>query len=407
MIKTLISVDLSKSPTEQPTPLHNRWHPDIPAVATVNPGDSFRVECLDWTGGQIKNNDNARDIQDVDLSQVHYLSGPIAVTGAEPGDLLVVDIIDLGPLPGHEWGYTGIFAKQNGGGFLVDYFPDAHKAIWDLKDGYASSRHIPGVTFLGMSHPGTIGVAPSHEMLKVWNKREAELINSAPNRVPPYGWLPEERGALAGSLTGAAAQRVAKEGARTVPGRENGGNTDVVTKTRSSRLYFPVQVKDALLSIGDLHYSQGDGEISFCGGIEMAGWISLKVDIIKQGARMYELNQGIFRKDKHAAPQYPEYLAFEGISVDAAGKQHYLDATIAYQQACLHAINYLKKFGYTGEQIYTLLSAAPVEGRINGIVDAPNAFVSLAVPTGIFDFDIQPNKNGPVSAKRGQICCVK
>ena len=39
--------------------LHNRWHPDIPMVATVNPGDEFRVECVDWTGGQIKNDDSA------------------------------------------------------------------------------------------------------------------------------------------------------------------------------------------------------------------------------------------------------------------------------------------------------------------------------------------------------------
>lgn len=54
MPKTLIKVDLNKKPHEQPYPLHNRWHPDIPAVATVKPGDVFRVECLDWTGGQIK-----------------------------------------------------------------------------------------------------------------------------------------------------------------------------------------------------------------------------------------------------------------------------------------------------------------------------------------------------------------
>ena len=60
------------------------------------PGDEFRVECYDWTGGQIKNDDSANDIRDVDLSKVHYLSGPFGVEGAEPGDLLVVDINDIG-----------------------------------------------------------------------------------------------------------------------------------------------------------------------------------------------------------------------------------------------------------------------------------------------------------------------
>jgi formamidase len=90
-------------------PLHNRWHPDIPAVKSVKQGQVFRVECIDWTGGQIKNDDNPEDIAKVDLNRVHYLSGPIEVEGAEPGDFLEVDILDLGALAGSEWGFTGIF----------------------------------------------------------------------------------------------------------------------------------------------------------------------------------------------------------------------------------------------------------------------------------------------------------
>jgi formamidase len=68
---------------------------------------------------------------------------------------------------------------------------------------------------------------------------------------------------------------------------------------------------------------------------------------------------------------------------------------IAYRRACLNAIEYLKKFGYTGEQAYVILGTAPVEGRISGIVDIPNACCTLAIPTEIFDFDIRPNGNGP------------
>ncbi|MFQ5999081.1 MAG: acetamidase/formamidase family protein, partial [Candidatus Bathyarchaeia archaeon] len=74
MPKTIIPVDITKSPNAQPTPLHNRWHPDIPPVTEVSPGQVFRVECLDWTGGQIKDDDSANDIRDVDLTKVHYLS---------------------------------------------------------------------------------------------------------------------------------------------------------------------------------------------------------------------------------------------------------------------------------------------------------------------------------------------
>lgn len=107
MPKKLISVDPKVAPWEQETPLHNRWHPDIPPVAKVSGGEVFRVECVDWTGGQIKNSDTSDDVKNVDLSQVHYLSGPIAVEGAEVGDLLKVDILNLGPLDGDEWGFTG------------------------------------------------------------------------------------------------------------------------------------------------------------------------------------------------------------------------------------------------------------------------------------------------------------
>jgi formamidase len=79
-----------------------------------------------------------------------------------------------------------------------------------------------------------------------------------------------------------------------------------------------------------------------------------------------------------------------------------MDATIAYRNACLNAIEYLKKFGYSGEQAYLLLGSAPIEGRISGIVDIPNACCTLYLPTAIFDFDIRPGAAGPQSANRGR-----
>ena len=95
MPETLIKVDLTQSAYDNDM-VHNRWHPDIPMVATVKPGADFIVETYDWTGGFIKNNDSADDVRDIDLSIVHFLSGPIGVEGAEPGDLLIVDILDVG-----------------------------------------------------------------------------------------------------------------------------------------------------------------------------------------------------------------------------------------------------------------------------------------------------------------------
>ncbi|MGL1797782.1 acetamidase/formamidase family protein, partial [Vibrio parahaemolyticus] len=81
-------------------------------------------------------------------------------------------------------GFNGFFSKQNGGGFLTDHFPLAQKSIWDIKGLYTSSRHVPGVNFAGLIHPGLIGCLPDPKMLETWNKREAELISTNPTRVP-------------------------------------------------------------------------------------------------------------------------------------------------------------------------------------------------------------------------------
>ena len=411
MPEVVFSVDQSKSMADQAVPGHNRWHPDIPPASSVRPGTDFRVECREWTDAQIGNNDSANDVRDVDLTRAHMLSGPVAVEGAEPGDLLAVEILDLGPCqppqehgdaPGQGWGYTGIFAKINGGGFLTDHYPDAHKAIWDFRGQEATSRHIPGVSYTGITHPGLFGTAPSADLLAEWNRREQALIDTDPERVPPLALPPLEDQTLAGTLSGGELAKVAREGARTVPARENGGNHDIKNFTRGSKVYYPVHVPGANLSGGDLHFSQGDGEITFCGAIEMGGFIDFGVDLIKDGMNRYGIHTNPVFMPGRVEPRYTEFLSFIGISVDEGGTNHYLDATIAYRRACLNAIEYLKKFGYTGDQAYLLLGSAPIEGRISGIVDIPNACCSLYLPTAMFDFDIRPTKDGPTEAARGE-----
>lgn len=393
-MKTLIKIDLNSPPEEQDV-LHNRWHPDIPMVAMVNPGDEFRVECVDWTGGQISNDDSAADIKDVDLTKVHYLSGPIGIKGAEPGDLLVVDILDVGVLDESDWGFTGLFAKENGGGFLTEHYPEARKACWDFHGVKTSSRHIPNVEFAGIMHPGLIGCLPSQKLLDEWNKRESALFATDPERTPPLCALPYADTAHMGRMTPDAASEAAKEAARTVPPREHGGNCDIKDLTRGSKVYFPVYVKDGGLSMGDIHFSQGDGEITFCGAIEMAGYLDIRVSLIKAGVQKYGIINPIFEPSP-IKPEYKEHLIFEGISVDeTTGEQKYLDVHVAYRRACLNAIEYMKKFGYTGEQAYAILGTAPVQGHISGIVDIPNACATLYLPTEIFDFDIKPNADGP------------
>ena len=82
--------------------------------------------------------------------------------------------------------------------------------------------------FAGISHPGLIGTAPSPELLAEWNRREGELISAHVNSIPAVAFPPNPVGAYVGqNLPKATFEKVAKEGARTVPGREHGGNCDV------------------------------------------------------------------------------------------------------------------------------------------------------------------------------------
>jgi formamidase len=399
----LFPLDSTKKFTEQQITGHNRWHPDIPAAVTVKPGDTFRAHCREWFDGAIHNDDSAEDILNAPLKGVHCLSGPFAIEGAEPGDLLIVDILDVGPIPqedsgplaGQGWGYTGIFAKRNGGGFLTEQFPDAYKAIWDFSGQRTTSRHVPRVQYTGIVHPGLMGTAPSAELLATWNAREGALIATDPHRVPPLALPPEPEDAILGSLTGDAFTRVAAEAARTAPPRENGGNQDIKNLTKGSRVFYPVFVPGANLSFGDLHFSQGDGEITFCGAIEMGGFMDLHVDLIKGGMHTYGVHENAIFMPGNTDPQYSEWIAFSGTSVTLSGEQKYLDSDLAYQRACLHAIDYLTNFGYSPEQAYLLLGSAPIEGRLSGVVDIPNSCATVYIPTAIFDFPVTPSAAGP------------
>ncbi|KAL5988182.1 hypothetical protein ACLOJK_035945 [Asimina triloba] len=313
--------------------------------------------------------------------QVHSLSWPINVVDkdgipAMPGDLLSVEICNLGLLPGHEWGYTATFDGENGGRFLTDHFPRATKAIWYFEEIYAYSPQIPGVRFPGLTHPGIIGTAPLTELLEIWNTRERESEETGHGSLKlgevlhqrPLANFPKTEGCHLGLIKKATPEweKIRKEAARTIPGRENGGNCDIKNLSRAN------------FSTGDMHFSQGDGEVSFYGAIEFMRMVAHLIHwtphtfffsiwpygccndsehhessggmeyLTPMGATPLHVNP-IFEIGP-VEPRFSEWLVFEGISVDGNGKQHYLDATVAYKRAVLSAIDYLSKFGYSKEQ---------------------------------------------------------
>src|SRR6185437_5943477 len=117
----------------------------------------------------------------------------------------------------------------------------------------------------------------------------------------PLATAPNAETALMGQMTGRKAQAAAKDAWRTVPPREHGGNCDIKNLSRGSRVYFLV-------------YMKGAGEITFCGAIEMAGYLDIGVDLIKDGIAKYGIINPVFQPSP-IEPRYSEYLVFEGISV--------------------------------------------------------------------------------------------
>jgi formamidase len=103
---------------------------------------------------------------------------------------------------------------------------------------------------------------------------------------------------------------------------EHGGNCDIKNLSRGSKVYLPIHVKGAKFSVGDLHFSQGDGEISFCGAIEMAGVITINFKVMKNGMADLGMKSPLYLPgpvEPHYGPG--RYLTFEGFSVDEHGKQ--------------------------------------------------------------------------------------
>src|SRR5262249_56747556 len=120
-----IGIDGTKPLAAEPGTGHNRWHPDIPPVIRCDPGDEVILETRDAFDGQFGRNPPLHVVAKPNLDVVHPLTGPVYVNGAEPGDLLDVEILDIEP---DTYGYT---VEVPGFGFLRDEFPEPFKVAWD------------------------------------------------------------------------------------------------------------------------------------------------------------------------------------------------------------------------------------------------------------------------------------
>ena len=79
---------------------HLAWDPAIPPVATVSSGEVAEFDCVDASNGQLTATSTLADLEGLDFSRVDQVNGPVEVAGAEPGDTLQVDILELAPADG-------------------------------------------------------------------------------------------------------------------------------------------------------------------------------------------------------------------------------------------------------------------------------------------------------------------
>jgi formamidase len=358
-----LEVDTGVGLVHAPERGHNRWHPAIPPVLTIEPGEQVSFDLRDGLDVQIRPDSGVQDVLDLDVNRGHPMTGPVAIAGAEPGDLLDVEILDIAPA---DWGYTIVLP---GLGLLGHRFDEPFVVSWDLRGGVARSKDLPGVAVPGAPFLGVIGVAPSAQRVAEFAAREQALLDTG-----VLVMAPDARSAVPSE--GVAAT----EGLRTVPPRENGGNMDVKQLTAGATVTFAVEVPGALFSVGDPHFAQGDGES--CGvAIEMAATCTLRFGLRKAADVAWRPRCPVF---EFTDPAGERCFATTGVCVDFDGTNRFLDVEMAARNALDEMVDYLvAERGLTANQAYVLVSVA-ADLKISEIVDVPNALVSATLPLSVF-----------------------
>ena len=296
------------------------WDNAIPARLTIDPGDTVVFRTRDAADYFYKKSSTHADVMARGPFRGHPLTGPVAVRGAEPGDVLAVDVLAM--KPALDFGFTNI---RPGRGLLPESdFGKPFLQIWDVSDG----------KFARM------------------DKRVAVPLEPFP---------------------GVAGTQLAEPGQHsTMPPRKNGGNMDIKQLTIGTTLYLPVWVPGALFCVGDGHGAQGDGEVCIT-AVEMAAEVTLKFDL--QKARNYAEPQFRMR-----GPVAPGTNTAGWYATTANGP----DLFASSQQAVRYMIDHLvRERGVSREEAYIICSVA-VDLKISEIVDAPNWIVSAFVPDSIF-----------------------
>ncbi len=226
-------------------PTHSVWDRSLKPRLRIASGDKVEIQCVDASGGQVRPGMTTAEYLAIDSTRFHALTGPIWIEGAEPGDVLQVDVMTTR----HSgWGWSSVI---EGLGFLKDRFRDPYLFHWRL-EGESTRSLAPAVVPL-RPFLGVMGVARA------------------------------EDGAF-----------------RTRPPGPFGGNLDVRELCAGSRIYLPVYNPGALFSCGDGHAAQGDGEVCI-NGIECPLDVTLRFRLHKH----QPLSGPIVETSERTAPDSP------------------------------------------------------------------------------------------------------
>jgi acetamidase/formamidase len=297
---------------------------DEKPTLTVEAGETLEFEMPDFSGGAITRKSTGADINALEFSKGYALAGPIWVEGAEPGDLLEIELLKF---EDHGWGYTAIFPEVEQVN-LADYPEERFEpsiAFWEVHEGVAVWKkfdvHVPIHPFLGV-----VGTAP--------------FLTGAFNPLPP---------------------------------RESGGNLDCKHLTAGAKLYLPVHAAGARLFLGDPHLAMGDGEV-YSSAIEAPLKIKVRVNVRKD---LKDIDPPAFVvRRAHVQDVFDGgYIGFMGVArtVDEATE---ISARKALGYFC-------KKLGMTPAEAAILLGVT-LDLTISEIPDLPMKVVSGLVPLSYF-----------------------
>ena len=300
---------------------HFGWDNSNKPAIKIKSGETLDIDTVDSSGSQLNPNSTIDDVKKLDFSKVNPVTGPIFVEDAKEGDVIEVELIDF---ISSGWGWTAIIP---GFGLLADEFTDPDLNLWKydknnpIDSAYSTFGKVPLKPFVG-----TIGLAlkePGNHSI--------------------------------------------------VPPRHCGGNLDIKELSKGSKVRFPVQIPGALLSLGDTHAAQGDGEV--CGtAIESPMKVIIKVNLIK-----------------NAKISTPQFETFSPVSNHIDKNGYFVTTGIGpdLMEGSKNAVRFMidllaQKQNIPASKAYMFCSVC-ADLRISEIVDMPNWVVSCYFPKYVFN----------------------